>query len=102
MRRVLAGLTVAAFFLQACASETEDVSELTVLPCSPREQRACICEEGGRGVQTCDINGAGFGACSGCRTNCTRFPDCGGCVECLETCLCQSDGDQGGCEARCG
>jgi hypothetical protein len=101
MRRVLAGLIMALFYLQACASDTEDVSELTVLPCSPGERRACICEAGGRGVQTCAINGSGFGACSECSTNCSRFPDCGGCVECLETCLCQSDGDQSGCASRC-
>ena len=109
------------FVLTSCLSD-EDPGPFNVeagegVACVKGQTQACACPPGPDGVQTCE--GPGYGPCtcpsggsggtsgggSGGTTSggsCTLFPDCDGCVECFEGCLCQSSGDVNGCRDICG
>lgn len=61
-------------------------------------------EEAGLGGSDAEADagaGGSGGSAGSVSATCTLFPDCGGCVDCLETCLCQSGASQADCQATC-
>src|SRR5262245_39423371 len=69
MRALLLSALVATFVASACSSETEpppgnggDGGGT----CTPGQQVPCSCPIQGKGAQTCNPDGKGFGACVGC------------------------------------
>ena len=95
----------AAATAPACADDEDEYFNYTELACEPGSQVPCACPEGeGRGVATCLGNGSGYSACEQCSgpDSCTTFPNCDGCVECLDRCNCQTyRSNPAACEARC-
>jgi len=67
---ILTGLTLCA---SACGSDESDdpapkqAASQSALRCKPGEPRACPCLGGGMGMQSCDVSGASFSACTGCQ-----------------------------------
>ena len=49
-------------------------------------------------LPTCMGDGSGYGACERCTgpDSCTTFPNCNGCVECSDRCICQTVRSQSG------
>ncbi len=91
--------------------------------CAPGRVIACKCPASADGVQYCQDDGT-FGACQ-CESSpgsggsggsagspgsggsnsggiCTLFPNCDGCSDCFETCVCQTSGDVPSCQSQCG
>lgn len=87
----------------ACGDE-DGAYEITGTSCVPGYQTACACPGGEQGAQICADDGARYLECV-CPPpdpgSCTLFPDCGGCSDCFETCICHSSGDVDGCKATC-
>lgn len=64
---LLAAVTGFGFASLPHAQPTHDKQRATQPPgCVPGQQVACACIGGGSGVQRCNSDGAGFGACYGC------------------------------------
>jgi hypothetical protein len=102
MRRVLAMFGLLLFGLPiSCLGDDSEVEELTILPCAPGDQQGCRCPDGARGVSECAGNGSGYGECTKCGHSCTLYPNCGGCLDCWETCVCQGGGNVAGCQETC-
>jgi hypothetical protein len=101
----LVALFASALVSPACADDDEPFLEYSELACKPGTERPCVCAgDQGRGVQVCLANGSGYGACERCTgpNSCTVFPNCDGCVTCIDHCMCQtSEASEAACESRC-
>jgi hypothetical protein len=89
----------------ACADDSEEYFEYNELACDPGTELPCACPGAGRGVAVCKSDGSGYNQCERCTgpESCTLFPNCNGCVECFEHCMCQtSEANPAACESRCG
>lgn len=71
------------------------------IDCMPGTTEACACEDGTTSTQVCLADGKGISACLCDRGECSLFPECDGCRECYETCICQTSGDANGCAQAC-
>jgi hypothetical protein len=84
--------------------------------CEPLEQQACVCDDGGEGVQLCDEAGDAWGECSECvippvcgdalcepdkLEDCSNCPeDCGICLDCAEAPSCEAAAIPGAIETH--
>jgi hypothetical protein len=112
-RELLLALAAALVTAAIACAEIDDPRPFTVesggRDCVPGSQHQCACPNGLAGIQVCLQDGKSFAACT-CGSggqggsssgSCTLFPDCVGCADCFETCICQSSGDVLGCKAQC-
>lgn len=121
VRRFFAAFAVLSVMTLPSCLSNDDPSEFTFErnqegECIPGFQVSCGCPgDGPNGVQVCTENrvfgecdcssssggtGGGTGGTTG--GSCTLFPDCGGCIDCFESCVCFTGGaDIEGCGQQC-